>query len=85
MRGKAKAGLVSPSVPCAGSRAIAAFSAGVIQRSAALGTRTLPGRGEAVAERCSGATASMLDAALLPSPHSWVQGHRSVLKALGKS
>ena len=53
MREKAKAGLVSPSVPCVGRKAGAAYGA-------APGTKTPPGRGEAVAEHPSGAAALAL-------------------------
>ena len=60
MREKAKAELVSPSVPCVGCRAGASFSAAVVQHSAAPGTKTPPGRGEAVAEHPLGAAALAL-------------------------
>lgn len=59
-----------PSVPYVGGRVGMAVGAMVVQHSAALGTKTPLGRGEAVAEHPSGATALTLGssfAALSPS------------------
>lgn len=80
---KAKAGLMSPSVPCVGAGVGRAFSA--VHHSAALCTKTPLGSRDAVAEHLSGAAALVLAssfAALSPQRGS---GAQKYLESTGRT